>query len=147
MVVLRTSFRARGSFALMFFFLPMVAGLDVQNAAGADIGDFNADGRQDLNWQNVSTRQVIVWYMGGAGGATLESWNWLDNAGHPGWHMIAAADFDGNGVPDLVWQNDSTSQVLVWYMGGLGGVTLLNTNYLDSVGHPGWHVVAAAWAD
>jgi len=100
--------------------------------------DFNSDGVPDLVWQNDTSRQVTVWYMGGVGGATFLSWAYLDSVGHPGWYVAAAVDFDGNGVPDLVWQNDSTRQVTVWYMGGPGGATFLSYAYLDSVGHPGW---------
>jgi hypothetical protein len=31
--------------------------------------------------------------------------------GIPGWTVVGTGDFDGNGVPDLVWQNDTTRQV------------------------------------
>ena len=30
---------------------------------------------------------------------------------------MGAADFNGDGKPDLVWRNDSTRQVVVWYVG------------------------------
>ncbi len=42
-----------------------------------------------------------------------------------GWQLVGAADFDGNGVPDLVYQNTSTSQVNVDYYGGTGGSTFI----------------------
>ena len=45
----------------------------------------------------------------------------LDPAGQPGWHVVTAADFNADGVPDLVLQNDITRQVVVWYMGGAQG--------------------------
>jgi len=105
--------------------------------------DFNGDGVPDLVWQNDTTRQVTVWYMGGVGGAVFQGYNYLSAAGVPGWHVVAVADFNGDGVPDLVWQNDSTRQVTVWYMGGAGGATLQGYNWLSQSGVPGWHVVAA----
>jgi hypothetical protein len=108
------------------------------------VADFNRDGKPDLVWQNDTTRQVTVWYMGGAGGATLVGANWIDPAGQPGWKVVAAADFNGDGQPDLVWQNDTTRQVTVWYMGGAGGATLVGTNWIDPAGQPGWKIVAAA---
>jgi hypothetical protein len=37
-------------------------------------------------------------------------------------------DFNGNGVPDLILQNDATRQIGVWYMGGRR-VTLCNRRY------------------
>jgi len=108
------------------------------------VADFNGDGVPDLVWQNDSTRQVTVWYMGGAGGAVVQGWNYLSAAGVPGWSIVAAADFNGDGVPDLVWQNDTTRQVTVWYMGGAGGAVFQGYNYLSAVGVPGWHVAAVA---
>lgn len=47
-----------------------------------------------------------------------------------GWH--------GDDAPDLVWQDDSTRQVLVLYLGGSGGATLQSYDFLDPAGHPGW---------
>jgi len=108
------------------------------------VADFNGDGVPDLVWQNDSTRQVTVWYMGGAGGAVLQGYNFLSAAGVPGWHVVAVADFNGDGVPDLVWQNDSTRQVTVWYMGGAGGAVFQGYSFLSAAGVPGWHVAAAA---
>ncbi len=105
--------------------------------------DFNGDGVPDLVWQNTSTRQVTVNYYGGPGGAAILGWNWLNSAGVPGWHAAAAADFNGDGTPDLVWQNDTTRQVTVHYYGGPGGATYLSWNWLDSAGVPGWSVKAA----
>ena len=104
--------------------------------------DFNGDGIPDLIWQNDSTRGVTVNYYGGPGGATYQGWNWL-NAGALGWHVVAVADFNGDGQPDLVWQNDSTRAVTVHYYGGPGGATYQGWNWLHS-GAAGWRVVALA---
>ncbi len=106
--------------------------------------DFDMNGIPDLVWLNNTTRQVTVNYFGGQGGEALLGWNWLSAAGSPGWHVVAAADFNGDGVPDLVWQNDSTGQVAVDYYGGSGGATFIGWNWLDVKGEPGWRVVAAA---
>ena len=83
----------------------------------AAAGHFNGDGTPDLIWQNDATRQVTVHYYGGAGGATDLSWNWLNSASVPGWSVKAATDVNRDGTPDLVWQNDTTSQVTVNYYG------------------------------
>jgi hypothetical protein len=101
--------------------------------------DFDGNGVPDLVWQNTSTRQVNVDYYGGATGTTLIGYAVL-NTGVAGWTVAGANDFDGNGVPDLVWRNDSTGQVNVDYYGGPRGAVLKGFNVLNS-GAPGWSVI------
>jgi hypothetical protein len=108
------------------------------------VADMNGDGVPDLIWQNDTTKQVTVNYYGGAGGAVYQGWNYLNSAGVPGWKVVGAADFDGNGTPDLVWQNISTTQVTVNYYGGVGGATYQGWAYLNATGVPGWTVVGAS---
>jgi hypothetical protein len=110
------------------------------------VADMNGDGVPDLIWQKTSTGQVNVNYYGGTGGATLTGYAELNSgAGTAGWHVVAAADFDGNGTPDLVWQDISTGQVNVNYYGGSGGATFIGWAELNSgAGTAGWSVVAAA---
>lgn len=109
-------------------------------------GDFDGNGVPDIVWQNEATRQVVVWYMGGSDGSTELGYNALYiNTDAVGWHVAAIADFDGNGVPDIVWQNDGTRQVTVHYYAGTGGTTDIGWNWLyPGTGAAGWHVVAAA---
>src|SRR5438876_3292632 len=107
-------------------------------------GDFNGDGHADIVWQNDTTRQVIVWYMAGAQGMTFLAWDYLSSTGVPGWKIAAASDFNRDGHPDLLWQNDATRQVTVWYMGGAQGTTFLGWNYVSSAGVPDWTVRGAA---
>lgn len=108
------------------------------------VADINKDGNPDLVWQNDTTRQVTVNYYGGTGGTTYLGWNWLNQAGMPGWHVAGAADFNGDGYPDLVWQNDTTRAVNVYYYGGTGGAVLQSSAWLNQTGAPGWSVVAIA---
>jgi hypothetical protein len=117
---------------------------DVPDWAIVGVADFNGDGKPDLVWQNDTTRQVVVWYMGGAQGNQFLGSSWLAPLGAPGWTVVAAADFNRDGKPDLVWQNDDTRQVTVWYMGGNQGDTFQGSSWLTSSGVPGWTVVAAA---
>jgi hypothetical protein len=110
------------------------------------IADMNGDGILDLIWQNDSTRQVNVNYYGGPGGTTLTSWACLNcQTDLAGWSVVAIADMDRNGVPDLIWQNNATRQVNVNYYGGPGGATMIGWACLNcSSGLAGWSVVAAA---
>jgi len=118
------------------------------NAGGEPAGwhvvaaaDFDGNGTPDLVWQYTPTRQVTVNYYGGTGGATYLGWNWLNSAGVPGWTVVGANDFNGDGVADLVWQNDMTAQVTLNYYGGTGGATLIGWNWLAATGYPGWTAV------
>jgi hypothetical protein len=96
--------------------------------------DFDSNGTPDLVYQNTqSPNQVNVDYYGGSGGATLVGWACLScGINVAGWQVSAAADFDGNGTPDLVYQNTATQQVNVDYYGGSGGATFLGYTCLSA---------------
>ena len=87
------------------------------------------------------TRQVTVNYFGGPKGATLIGWNWLNQAGARGWHVVGARDINGDGTPGLIWVNDATGQVTVNYYGGFGGATLIGWDWLYPVGNTGWTLI------
>jgi len=100
------------------------------------VADMNQDGVPDLIWQNTSTHQVTVNYYGGAGGATYEGWNWLNQAGISGWNVGAVADMNGGGEPDLIWQDASSPySVTVYYytLEGACGYTYDNLARLSGV--------------
>jgi hypothetical protein len=104
--------------------------------------DFNGDGTPDLVFQNDTTRQVVVWYLSGPPADAPIGWDWLARPGVTGWRLVSVVDFNGDGEPDLVWQNDATFQVLVWYLGGSNGTTLLGWDWLATSGVDGWRLVA-----
>src|SRR2546423_1885380 len=57
------------------------------------------------------------------------------------WDIAAVADFNGDGKPDLVWQNTSSGQRSIWFMNGSawsGSYALLQTV------PPAWRIAAAA---
>jgi hypothetical protein len=119
----------------------------ISGAAGWKLvasADFDRDGVRDVVWQNSVTRQLTVWYMGGAQGDTATGWNWISTAGVPGWTVVGAGDFNGDTHPDLVLQNVSTRQVTVWYMGGAQGNTMMGWNWLHLTGISGWKIAAVA---
>ena len=106
------------------------------------IADFNGDGHPDLVWQDDTTRQTTVWYMGGTQGSTFLNWSYLSGS-VAGWKVVGVADLNGDGHPDLIWQNDTTRETTVWYMGGTQGATFLGWNSLSGT-VAGWRVVGAA---
>lgn len=109
--------------------------------------DFDGNGWPDVVWQSDSTRQTTIHFFGGDSGTTMLGWAYLTSNSNPGWRVAIVADFNADGHPDLVWQNDTTRQVTVHYYGGTKGTTLLGWAWLNSSGSPGWTVVGAADLD
>src|SRR5258706_4483227 len=62
----------------------------------------------NILWHNKTTGQNRVWFMSGT--------NWTSESALPstsddlGWKMIGTGDFDHNGYPDILWQNENTVQ-------------------------------------
>lgn len=111
------------------------------------VADVNGDGVPDLIWQNDTTRQVGTWYMAGPKATTVLGVGFQAPGTYPNWRVVGIADIDGNGVPDLVWQNDITREVGTWYMGGLQGTDVLQVAYQAPGSYPGWKVIAVVDMD
>jgi hypothetical protein len=97
-----------------------VTGLDWQLGG---LGDFNADGFDDILWNNVTTGEVDVWLMNGTTRLSIPdltengSGSPLMFAG-PNWGIAGVADFNSDGKPDVLWHNVTTGQNQVWMMNG-----------------------------
>jgi hypothetical protein len=101
-------------------------------------GDFNGDGKAGILLQN-DNGAVQIWENlqssdGQNGQFKLQAG--VGNNG-PTWHVKAAADFDGDGRADILWQNDN----------GAAAIWLINGTQLDVAGTrdigPTWHIVGA----
>jgi hypothetical protein len=57
-------------------------------------------------------------------------YDWLSSSGVLGWKVKVAADLNGDSTPDLIWQNETTREVVAWYMGGVGGTTYQGLGWL-----------------
>ena len=89
------------------------------------VGDLNADGQIDIVRQNPDTT-LVVWFMAGAtrvGTATLNP----ATPPNSNWFIGAIYDVDGDGQPDILWQNSSEGSLRVWYM---TGTTMTSTELL-----------------
>jgi hypothetical protein len=79
------------------------------------VTDLNADGRNDLLWQNQATGALSVWRMQGTiliGGVSLSP-----AVVPPAWKIVGALDANHDGQADLLWQHDS-GYVSIWLMSG-----------------------------
>jgi hypothetical protein len=100
------------------------------------LSDLNHDGKADLIWRNDTTRAVHVWYLTGPQGDAILGFGVLSGP-VPGWTAIGLNDLNADGNPDLIWQNDATREVHVWYLTGPQGATLLGFGSLSGP-VPGW---------
>ncbi|MCL4849949.1 MAG: VCBS repeat-containing protein [Bryobacteraceae bacterium] len=106
-------------------------------------GDFDQNAISDIVWQHIPSGQAAVWFLGGAQGNALQGVGWL-HPGDPVWAIVAVADFDADGRPDLVWRHKTTGQVAVWLMGGSQGTQLASVVWLHAAGDPAWEISGVA---
>lgn len=105
----------------------------------AGVADFNHDNRPDILLENTSSGQRVLWLMGGPNNQYVTlglDLGVLD----PSWRIAAVVDFNGDSTPDIVLENATSGQRVLWIMGGPNGayVTLgLTLGLLD----PAWHIV------
>jgi len=107
--------------------------------------DFNGDRVPDILLQNSSTGAISVWYMGGPKGATVLG-SPVFATPLPGWRVVAAADFDGDGSADILLENDQAHLLSVWFMGGTGGTTIAWAPVVASL-PANWKVASVADLD
>lgn len=82
------------------------------------VGDFDGNGRADILWRHVDG-QLAIWPDGDAQAAVFPSYQ---NHGPPApdtldWEVKGVGDFDGNGLADILWQENG-GQVGIWFMAG-----------------------------
>jgi hypothetical protein len=101
-------------------------------------GDFRGDGATTLVLQSSITNQIALWYTTGANLATISGGDYTSVTPPAGWKVVGIGDFNGDGKSDLVFQNQTSGQIAIWFMNGYlysGGVLLPVTPLA------GWNVV------
>jgi len=101
--------------------------------------DIDGDGILDLLWQNMSTGDVTYWIMSGSQFAG--TWGYVVRGIPLVWRVVAAADMDGDGFPDLVYQNAQTGDVT--YLQVVNGQFTGVWGFLSQGIDPIWKVIGA----
>ena len=98
--------------------------------------DYNFNGISNPGW-SVSIQAFGLTPQCGYSGQAAATQVTLD------YFNSTSGDYNGDGHPDLVWQNNSTAQVTVHYYGGAQGNIDQGWNWLNSTGDPGWKLVGS----
>lgn len=108
------------------------------------VGDFSGTGGVALVLQSRVTGQVVFWYAGDTNYATVFGGDFVNTLPEAGWKVVGVGDFNGDTKSDLVFQNQTTGQIAIWFMKGpirTGGVVLPHTPLA------GWKMVGAGDLD
>ena len=100
---------------------------------GTVVGDF-----PDLNVRSIITLKIDEAHIGlHAGHSERINKKWYDNVviatqyiGPMVSAMTARVDFNGDGKADILWQNSSTGQRLIWIMNGTTHISTVNLGFI-----------------
>ena len=80
--------------------------------------DFNGDGKADIVWHHRTQGYIALWYMDGVTVVSSELFS-PGQVTDSNWQIEAAADFNADGKPDLLWRNQADGSVVAWLMDGI----------------------------
>lgn len=101
------------------------------------IGDFDADGRFDIIWQNRATGVFEIWLMDGFNRKAVVP---LFTAPDVTWQMVGTADFNADGWPDLLMRHPTGLNLVI----RMNGTAISTGTYLTTVVDPTWQLVGAS---
>src|SRR5205823_1108096 len=84
-----------------------------------------------LIWQNSRSGDVVFWPMTGA--VWSGTYRVISSGNTAGWKVVGTADLDGDGNVDILFQNASNGDVIVWYMIGASFRSYAYITYGNSV--------------
>ena len=119
----------------------------VENPGPAE-SDFTGDGKMDLLWQNISDGYLATWSLDGTSmtSSDLLSPNRVSDTN---WRIVGTGDFNRDGKPDIVWQEQTQGWIGIWLM---NGTTLLQSTTLapaarQRVADTNWKIAGVADID
>jgi hypothetical protein len=77
-----------------------------------------------------------VWFLSGPHGTTITGAARL--SGPNAWRIVGVADFNGDGHPDVIWQDPITGRSQAWFLSGPHGTTIAGTAKLS--GPNAWRI-------
>ena len=105
----------------------------------AAAGDMEGNGIADIVWQHQTSGDLAVWYLEGARVTRTASLS-VDLGADPAWKIRGVGDTSGDGLADLLWHNESTGALGVWYMAGEWVAEQWSLS-IDRVADTGWRIV------
>ena len=78
------------------------------------VGDFDGNGLSDVLLQNQTTGEVGTWLL--QSGGTPNGWKSMGTAPVSTWKIVSVGDFDGNGLSDVLLENQSSGEVGAWLL-------------------------------
>jgi hypothetical protein len=106
----------------------------------AGTGDFNSDGHADAVWQDEITGAAQVWFLTGPNGNVPAGAAVLSNGNL--WRIRSVADFNSDGTPDIIWQDEASGWAQIWFMSGPQGSVIKGAVNLTT--RNTWRIVGAA---
>jgi hypothetical protein len=102
------------------------------------LADLNRDGSADILWQHQTRGDLYVWFLSGLR-SPWTSYLSPSRVADTRWQVRRVMDLDDDARPDLLWHNQATGELYVWFM---DGVSRVSASYLDprSVANTRWQL-------